>query len=139
MNLRENIRKVLSEGVRERIIELIDSHGLESAISFVGGWEELKDIVGEDDITTKHMVGFIKEVTRKAGGLSVFDFDEDPIFYEQTQSEYREITYFGPTRVTVQRWYKETFDDLGDFHIFYEKLSDDVIKRIFEFLIDKKI
>jgi hypothetical protein len=45
MNLRENIRKVLSEGVKEIIIELIDSHGLESAISFVGGWEELKDIV----------------------------------------------------------------------------------------------
>jgi hypothetical protein len=137
--LKESIKKVLKEGVKERIIELIDSLGLESAISFVGGWEELKDIVGEEYITTKHMIGFIKEVTRKAGGLSVFDFDKDPIFYEETKSEYREITYFGPTRVTVQRWYKETFDHLGDLYIFYEKLGDDVIKRIFEFLIDKTI
>jgi len=139
MESREKIRKVLKEGVKERIIELIDSHGLESAISFVGGWEELKNIVGEEYITTKHMIDYIKEVARKNDGISVYDFDEDPIFYEETKSEYREIRYFGFVRVTVQRWYKETFDDLGDLHIFYEKLSDDVIKRIFEFLIDKNI
>ena len=42
MNIRQNIRKVLREGIKEKMIELVDEYGLMSAINFVGGWDILK-------------------------------------------------------------------------------------------------
>jgi len=137
MNLQENIRKVLKEGVKEKMIKLIDEHGLISAINFVGGWKTLKEMLGDYYINTKLMIDFIKNLIREYGGLSVFDFDEDPIFYNKTPTEYREIHYFGVDRVTVQVWNKETFDDEGEFHVAYEALDDATIMEIFELLIEE--
>jgi hypothetical protein len=137
MNLQENIRKVLKEGVKEKMIKLIDEHGLISAINFVGGWDTLKRMLGDYQINTKLMIDFIKDLTREYGGLSVFDFDESPIFYGRTKTEYREISYFGISHVTVQVWNNETFSDEGEMHVPYTNLNDTIIMEIFELLLEQ--
>lgn len=137
MSIKQTIRKVLKEGVKEKMIKLIDEHGLISATNFVGGWNTLKKMLGDYQINTKLMIDFIKDLTREYGGLSVFDFDESPIFYNKTKTEYREIPYFGTSHVTVQVWNNETFNDEGDFHVPYENLDDATIMEIFELLLEQ--
>jgi len=136
-NLQESIRKVLKEGVKERMIELINSHGLLSAIRFIGDWDTLTDILGFDKINTEMMIKFIKELAREHNGLSVFDFDEDPIFYNKTDTEYREITFFGTNTVAVQRWDIRDFNAAGSLTVPYEDLSNNNVKQIFDFLMEK--
>ena len=46
MNIKQTIKRVLKEGVKEKMIKFIDSYGLLSAINFVGGWDELKEMLG---------------------------------------------------------------------------------------------
>ena len=139
MNLREQIRRTirLEEGIKDKIINLMNDRGIITAIRYVGGYEEFKDIVGEYELNNKDMIKFIKDLTSEYGGLSVFDFDADPIFYENTETEHREITYFGLRSVGIQCWDINTFNDLGDFTVYYENLNHDVVKDIFEFLLKK--
>jgi hydroxymethylpyrimidine pyrophosphatase-like HAD family hydrolase len=137
MRIRKTIRKVLREGIKEKMIELIDEYGLMSAINFVGGWDDLKKRLGEYHLTTKDMIGFIKELVKEPYGLSVFDFNKDPIYYNQTNTEYREIHFFGINTVVVQVWEKENFEDLGTFNVPYENLDDATIMEIFELLLEE--
>jgi hypothetical protein len=119
------------------MIELINSHGLLSAIRFIGDWDTLTDILGFDKINTEMMIKFIKELAREHNGLSVFDFDEDPIFYNKTDTEYREITFFGTNTVAVQRWDIRDFNAAGSLTVPYEDLSNNNVKQIFDFLMEK--
>ena len=137
MNLRNTISRILNESVKDKMIEFIDSYGLLSAINFVGGWDELKEILGDYHVPVKDMIHFIKELAREYGGLSIFDFDEDPICYNQTETEYREISFFGTNTVVIQVWQKETFEDYGTFTVPYKDLDDETIVKIFELLIEE--
>ena len=135
MNLQENIRKVLREGVKEKMIDIIDSHGLMFAINFVGGWETLKELLVHYDMPTKYILGFIKELVKDHNGISIFNFDEDPIFYKETETVFSEITFFGSNGVIVQDWEKDTNDYFGEELVKYENLDDDIITDIFNFLV----
>lgn len=134
MNIKDTIRKVLTEGIRERIIDFIGSYGLKSAIIFFGGWKIIEDSLGEDDYTRKIKIEFIQELARDYGGISVFDLNEDPIAFRNNDREYLEITYFGLRKVSIQRW-NERWEDDGELNVSYENLSDKNIDDIFYMLL----
>lgn len=138
MNLQENIRKILREGVKEKMIDIMNSHGLMFAINFVSGWETLKELLGHYDMPIKYILGFIKEVAKEHNGISIFDFDADPIFYKETETVISEITFFGSNGVIVHHWEKDTYEDFGEEFVKYENLDDDIITEIFNFLMIEK-
>lgn len=137
MNLKETIRRVLNEGLKERMIQFIDEYGVKSAVDFFGGWKIIEDTIGDENVTTKMKINFIKELTKEQGGISVFDLNEDPIYFGRDGNEYQEIYYFGLRSVTIQMWDRENnYTDLGEFIVSYENLNDGQIDDIFYMLME---
>ena len=54
--MRQTIKKILTESVKNKIINLAYERGLITAIKYVGGYEEFKEIVG-DDYMHKEVIG----------------------------------------------------------------------------------
>lgn len=136
MNIKQTIRRVLNEGLKERMIQFMDEYGLKSAVDFFGGWKIIEDTIGDENVTTKMKINFIKELMKELGGISVHDLNEDPIYFGQDGNEYQEIYYFGLRSVTIQMWDRENYDDLGEFIASYEELSDGLIDDIFYMLME---
>ena len=80
------------------------------------------------------MIQFIKDVVDENGSFSVYDIDVDPIQYNKSGDEYREISYFGRKFVAVDV-YNEN-NNLGNFHVMYENLSDDKLMEVFDFIME---
>ena len=144
--IRNVYRKVLekkslteSSSLSRKFRELIHNQGLAKAIDAIGSYEDLINIVGEDVITREVQEKFIKDVVKEHGGVSVFDLNEDPIFYEKTKREYQEIAYFGMRHVTIQVWELDDMEDTGEIYAPYESLSDRQIHEIFIMLVEHYI
>jgi hypothetical protein len=133
-------KKSLTESsLPKKFKELIHNQGLTTAINAIGSYEDLINIVGEDVITREVKEKFIKDVVKEQGGISVFDLNEDPIFYEKTEKEYQEIAWFGLTKVTIQVWELDDMEDTGEIYAPYENLSDRQIDEIFIMLVEHYI
>jgi hypothetical protein len=128
-----------SNSLSKKFRELIQNQGLAKAIDAIGSYEELINIVGEDVITREVKEKFIKDVVKEHGGISVFDLNEDPIFYEKTEREYQEIAWFGLTHVTIQVWELDDMEDTGEIYAPYQNLSDRQIDEIFIMLVEHYI
>lgn len=140
MKIKQTIRKVLKEELnldryKERIISFMKENGIKLTIDFFGGWDKIRDTLEGYDIPKELMIDFIKEIINYEGPLSIFDLNEDPIYYGRTKDEYREIYYFGKRSVTVKVW-DEDFNDLGDFDVSYEALDDSIIYNIFDMILE---
>lgn len=144
--IRNVYRKVLekkslteSSSLSRKFRELIHNQGLAKAIDAIGSYEDLINIVGEELITREVKEKFIKDVVKEHGGISVFDLNEDPIFYEKTEKEYQEIAWFGLTKVTIQVWELDDMEDTREIYAPYENLSDRQIDEIFIMLVEHYI
>jgi hypothetical protein len=144
--IRNVYRKVLekkslteSKSLSRKFRELIQNQGLAKAIDAIGSYEDLINIVGEDVITREVKEKFIKDVVKEHDGVSVFDLNEDPIFYEKTEKEYQEIAWFGLTKVSIQVWELDDMGDTGEIYTPYENLSDRQIDEIFIMLVEHYI
>lgn len=143
MNIKQTIKKVLSENLQRTIERMIERQGILSTISFAGDWKTFNQLYGQE-ITTKFQIQFIKEIAKEYGGISVFDLNEDPIFFregeERIQGEdiptYEEIVFFGHKVVEIQVWDQTNHEDLNGYYIGYEALYDDRIGVIFNILLD---
>ena len=129
------IRRVIKEEVKNKIESQIDKLGLFqfmkiSKMSFA----KIFSVAGMDFLTNKIMIQFIKNVVDKNGSFSVYDINEDPIQYNKSGDEYREISYFGRKFVAVEVY--SGYNNLGDFHVMYENLSDDKLMEVFDFIMD---
>jgi hypothetical protein len=129
------IRRVIKEEVKNKIESQIDKLGLFqfmkiSKMSFA----KIFSVAGMDFLTNKIMIQFIKNVVDKNGSFSVYDINEDPIQYNKSGDEYREISYFGRKFVAVDVY--SGYNNLGDFHVMYENLSDDKLMEVFDFIMD---
>ena len=142
MNLKENIRKVLQEGVKDKIIELIDDSGVITASRFVGGYKELKDIVGDDEIPRGVKVQIIMKYVRdNDDGVSMFDFVDGAIPYrEDDNGYYHQIEYLGPSRaiINVYGGYDNEID-AGEYGVTYNGLPDKSLEDIFEIIMEKLV
>jgi hypothetical protein len=133
--MKDLVRRVIKEEVKNKIESQINKLGLFqfmkiSKMSFA----KIFSVVGMDFLTNKIMIQFIKEVVDENGSFSVYDINEDPIQYNKSGDEYREISYFGRKFVAVDV-YNEN-NNLGNFHVMYENLSDDKLMEVFDFIME---
>lgn len=133
--MKDLVRRFLKEEVKNKIESQIDKLGLLqfmkiSKMSFA----KIFSVAGMDFLTNKIMIQFIKDVVDKNGSFSVYDINEDPIQYNKSGDEYREISYFGRKFVAVEVY--SGYNNLGDFHVMYENLSDDKLMEVFDFIMD---
>ena len=131
--MRDIIVKILNEQKKERFLEDIEKLGLfqfmkMTGLSYIKIWS-----ITSGEITNKVMIDFIKDVIREYGSFSVYDIDEDPIQYKKVGDEYGEITFFGSIKVTIDVY--EGNNSLGDFHVMYESMSDNILMEVFELII----
>ena len=132
--MKDLIRRVIKEEVKNKIESQIDKLGLFqfmkiSKMSFA----KIFSVVGMDFLTNKIMIQFIKDFVDKNGSFSVYDINEDPIQYNKSGDEYREISYFGRKFIAVDV-YNEN-NNLGNFHVRYESLDDDKLMEVFDFIM----
>ena len=133
--MKDLVRRVIKEEVKNKIESQIDKLGLFqfmkiSKMSFA----KIFSVVGMDFLTNKIMIQFIKDVVDENGSFSVYDIDVDPIQYNKSGDEYREISYFGRKFVAVDV-YNEN-NNLGNFHVRYEDMGDDKLMEVFDFIME---
>ena len=138
MNIKQTIKRVLNEGIKDKMIELIDDSGVVTAARFVGGYDELKKIVGDDEIPRGAKVQIIMKYIRdNDDGVSMFDFG-GPIPYKEYDGEYHQIEYLGPSRaiINVYTGYNNETDG-GEYGVSYEGLPDKSLEDIFEMIMEE--
>ena len=133
--MKDLVRRVLKEEVKNKIESQIDKLGLFqfmkiSKMSFA----KIFSVAGMDFLTNKIMIQFIKDVVDKNGSFSVYDINEDPIQYNKSGDEYREISYFGRKFVAVDVY--SGYNNLGDFHVRYEDIGDEKLMEVFDFIME---
>jgi hypothetical protein len=120
---------------KETIIDNIDKNGLLDTLKLTNmTFTKLFSMIGMDFLTNKIMIRFIEDIVGKYGSFSVYDIDEDPIFYSEYGNVFKEITYFSHKRVSVDV-YNEN-NNLGNFHVMYESLDDDKLMEIFDLVME---
>jgi len=131
MDLRKNIRHVLNEEMDNRKIFLnqMNKFGLLNLLKMSGiPYDKLFSLgIGPEHLTRKIKQEFIQDVAQSLRGIYLIEHDIEPIFYNENETEYREITYLGLIKVSVTVWYKVTHDISGEFGVLYYNLNDNII------------
>ena len=136
MNLQENIHRiheimgVINEDNRpNKIMKMIDDHGLMTVIRMFGGYEHLLNYVGGEDISDGYKIKFIRDVIDSkpidmggVGRLSPFDFDEKPIPY-------------GDKGNLITAIYKEGVRFPNGNSVPYSDISTDDLDKVFRFAV----
>jgi len=140
MNIKQTIKKVLSESLRDRIIDLINDTGVINAIKFVGGYDELKK---HCEVPVEEKIKTIKKYTNVGdmyGGFYLTELNEDPISYDEDSEGYHQIEYIGMNKVKVVVYggYKNN-TEMFDYNVAYEDLPEKTIEDIFEMVINQII
>jgi len=135
--MKKLIKKILKEEVNQKIIQQIDSVGLFNFMKLSNmKFKQIVLLAGEDWLTNKIMCDFIKETIKNTNYFSVYDINYPPIFYNETEDEYREISYFGETRVMLDVFDKDNDTIVGEFGVSYEALNDRILLKVFLLVMD---
>lgn len=138
--MRKIIKQILKESsnLRDKLIQQINLRGLFFVLNITGlSYTKLFSMgIGPEYFTRKTKQEFIQDFFKDLGyGISLFEIDEEPIFYNENESEYREIIYIGQSKVSVQVWTKENWEAEAEFGVLYHNLSDNFIDEIFDITI----
>lgn len=127
----------INEGVEERMMELVNSTGLFGAVKFVGGYDTLIKLMGENNIPKYIKVDSIKEFMKDIDDIYFGEFGIEPIPYGESNSEYREIVHLGRLKVGIDVWggYNNQTHK-GEYAITYSGLSDNILDEIISILIE---
>ena len=132
--MRDIIVKILNEQKKERFLEDIEKLGLFQFMKMTGlSYTKIWSIIS-GEFTNKVMIDFIKDIIGEYGSFSVYDIDEDPIQYKKVGDEYGEITFFGSIKVTIDVY--EGNNSLGDFHVMYESMRDNILMEVFDLVMN---
>jgi len=132
--MRTLIRQILNEQKKEKFLNDINQMGLFDFMKITGlSYVKVFQLVGDDLFTRKIMTKFIKDVINEYGPFGLVEIDEDPIFYNSSGDEFREISYLGKEKVSIDVYHGN--NNLGDFHVYYPNLNDNYIEEIFDVLI----
>ena len=118
------------------LVKQVNKEGLFS-ISKITGLHPNKilSIIGKS-MSTDVMVDFIQDVIGETGGFGLTEVGEDPIIYGSNKDEVREINFLGISSVIVDVYDYDMTKHLGEFRKSYINLSDDIIKQIYNVIID---
>ncbi len=150
MNLHENIHRIqslLTENKAEMIKGVIEKYGLHHAIKLMGGYEPILNVIDHDNyFSNEAKIDFIREVVielvRKydddqTTGISIYELDMSPIrLYEPEEGDnLLQIEYFNPDFVSIDIIGADGIN-IGGYTRKYDELDDEVIDKIFIFMID---
>ena len=144
--MKDLIRRIIKESTpksdegksRDIIVTQIEKLGLFKTLQMLSlSYTKIFGMgIGPEYLTREIKQEFIQDYFKDLGyEISLFEIDEEPIFYNENESEYREIIYIGQSKVSVQVWTKENWEAEGEFGILYYNLDDDMIDRIFDIVI----
>jgi len=120
---------------KETIINNIDKNGLLDTLTVTNmSFTKLFSMIGMDFLTNKVMINFIIDFMKDYGVFSVHDIGKDPIPYNKTGDEYREISNFSKQYVYVDVYSGN--NNLGNFKVHYENLSDDILTEVFDLVME---
>jgi hypothetical protein len=140
MDLRKNIRHFLNEEIDNRKIFLnqMNKFGLLNLLKMSGvSYGKLFSLgIGPEHLTRKIKQEFIQDVIQSLGGINLIEYDIEPIFYNQNDTDYEEITYLGVNKVAVTVWYTVTNDISAEFGVLYHNLNDNIIDEIFDIVVE---
>ena len=103
-HLRNLQEETINEDFKEDLIKVIDRDGLETASKLVSGYDNLINLLGDYQIPKKVKIRTIKEYMERIGGLSLFEVNQEPILYRETNTEYQEIVHLSINNVIIDRW-----------------------------------
>lgn len=124
--------------MKDKILKSVQKDGLLNFLMLSSmSLTEIFSLTGDDLFTRDTMIRFIYDVCDKYGPFGVSEVDIDPIFYNRTYDEYREITYISRNRVVVDVWGGHEFEtNLGEFSIDLHGLSDNLLQEVFDVTVD---
>ena len=135
----------INESSNKGVIDLINEKGLITAVKFLGGYDELINLLGDYKLPKEVYIKAIEEFMNIVGeGLAFSQLNKNPIPFKETSDEYHELGYIGPSGVTIDVFLPNESDpDSGrygiykeDYHLPFEKLSYKTIKDIFEMIVE---
>lgn len=144
--MKDLIRRIIKEStpksdegkIRDRIVTQIEKLGLFKTLEMLSlSYIKIFGMgIGPEYLTRDIKQQFIQDFFKDLGyGISLFEIDEEPIFFNENEFEYREIIYIGQSKVSVQIWTKENWEAEGEFGVLYYNLDDDMIDMIFDIVI----
>ena len=137
-HLRNLQEETINEDFKEDLIKVIDRDGLETASKLVSGYDNLINLLGDYQIPKKVKIRTIKEYMERIGGLSLFEVNQEPILYRETNTEYQEIVHLSINNVIIDRWGGyENQTHLGEFPVRYEVLPEKLIDNILEIILNE--
>ena len=155
MNLQENINRslqmmgILTENKKSDIaFRMVNEMGLYDAIRYYGGYERLKQTL-DVEIPKDAKIAFIKERVKKVcdetgedenDGFWVDEINKDPLKYDTEGDIFHQIEIFKPYYAGVYSYEKTDAGirdlSLGGFLAYYEHMSNDMLDKIIEFIVD---
>lgn len=138
MNLQKSIKRVLKEeSFKERIVDLVETRGLLYTLDVMSiSYVKLFSLIGNEWVTRKIQIEFIQDLMRSVlYGFGLSEVGVDPIFYNENESEYRQIDYIGKKGVTVDVIPKYDDGEYGDFFVSFHGLDDRIINELFDVMI----
>ena len=136
--IKESTPKSDEDKIKDRIVTQIEKLGLFKTLEMLSlSYTKIFSMgIGPEYLTRNIKQQFIQDYFKNIGyGISLFEIDEEPIFYNENESEYREIIYIGQSKVSIIVWDKESWDTKGEFGVLYYNLDDDIIDMIFDIVV----
>lgn len=127
------------KGINKTIIKLIDAEGILKVIDIVGGYDTLKELLGDYEIPKQLKIDAIKGYidNHTGGGIHLGELDENPIPYFENDNGYHQIEYLGPSRAIINVWGGYNgLTDKGEYGVYYEKLPEKSLDDIIEMIIN---
>ena len=137
-HLRNLQEETINEDFKEDLIKVIDRDGLETASKLVSGYDNLVNLLGDYQIPKEVKIKTIRDYMENIGGLSLFEVNQEPIPYRETNTEYQEIVHLSINSIVVDRWGGyENQTHLGEFPVRYEVLPEKLIDDILEIILNE--
>jgi hypothetical protein len=128
---------IIQENKENSIPKMIKILGISDAIKYFGNYYTIEPYLKVID-----KVNFIKEKVDEiseglnSSGISLYELNEEPIFYDEDDNELRQIEYLGKDSVYVDVYNDDGDTHVGDFRVTYEGLSVEIIERLVEILLN---
>jgi len=143
--MKPTIKKVLKTYLKEntdkkdKILRLIEKHGLVTACNSVGGYKSLKNIVGSyNEIKIDYFIDMFEDVLNEfEDTVHVDDVGMATIVTRDEDGELCQIEMLYPTGVGIACYGGYKYEQELDFLVMnYYELEKEVVYEIFEGLID---
>jgi hypothetical protein len=127
----------LNESIKDDIIKVLDREGINTASQLVSGYDNLIKLLDGYEIPKETKIITIRDYMERIGVLSLFEVNQEPIPYRETNTEYQEIVRLSINSIVVDRWggYKNQ-THLGEFPVRYEILPKKTIDDILDIVLN---